>query len=414
MRQSQLFTKTTKNISAEEKSLNAQFLTRAGFIDKLAAGIYTHLPLGLRVINKIGNIIREEMNAVGGQEILMPALQPKANWQVTGRWEELDVLFKFKGGDSKEYALGATHEEVVVPLLGKSISSYKDLPVSVYQVQTKFRNEKRAKSGILRGRQFLMKDMYSFHADEKDLDDYYEKLKVAYWKIFERVGIKDKTYLTLASGGTFSKYSHEFQTITEAGEDLIYICKKCHLSINKEILEDINPVCPECQSEEFEIKKAIEVGNIFKLNTKYSAPFNLCFKDQDGKEKTVIMGCYGIGLDRLMGTVVEAYNDKNGIIWPASVAPFRAHLVLLNSDDAAAKKDAENIYASLQKADIEVLFDDRNLSAGIKLKDSDLIGIPFRLVVSDRNKGKIEVKKRAEEEVRLMSLGEAIKTISSI
>ncbi|MDP3057068.1 MAG: aminoacyl--tRNA ligase-related protein [bacterium] len=411
MRQSQLFTKTTKNISAEEKSLNARLLTRAGFIDKLAAGIYMHLPLGLRVINKIGNIIREEMNAVGGQEILMPALQPKANWQITGRWDELDVLFKLKGDDSKEYALGATHEEVVVPLLGKSISSYKDLPVSVYQIQAKFRNEKRAKSGILRGRQFLMKDMYSFHADEKDLNEFYEKIKDTYWKIFERVGIKGKTYLTLASGGTFSKYSHEFQTITEAGEDVIYICKKCHLSINKEILADINPVCPECQSEEFEIKKAIEVGNIFKLNTKYSAPFNLRFKDQDGKEKTVIMGCYGIGLDRLMGTVVEVCNDKNGIIWPSSIAPFRVHLILINPDDKNAKKEAENIYASLQKADIEVLFDDRNLSAGMKFKDSDLIGIPLRLVVSERNKGKIEVKERGREEVKLMSLEEAVKLI---
>lgn len=393
--------------------MNAQLLTRAGFIDKLAAGIYTHLPLGLRVMNKIGNIIREEMDAVGGQEILMPALQPKANWQVTGRWDELDVLFKLKGDDGKEYALGATHEEVIVPLLGKFISSYKDLPKYVYQIQTKFRNEKRAKSGILRGRQFLMKDLYSFHADSNDLDAYYEKVKEAYWKIFERVGIKEKTYLTLASGGTFSKYSHEYQTITDAGEDTIYICKKCHLSINKEILEDINPICPDCQSEDFDVKKAIEVGNIFKLNTKYSAPFNLNFKDSNGKEKTVIMGCYGIGLDRLMGTVVEVRSDKNGIIWPANIAPFRAHLILIKPDDKAARQEAENIYASLQKAKIEVLFDDRNLSAGIKLKDSDLIGIPARLVISDRNKGKIEVKERAGEEIRLMNLDKVIELIKN-
>ncbi len=413
MRQSRLFTKTTKNISAEEKSLNAQLLTRAGFVDKLGAGIYTYLPLGLRVINKIGNIIREEMDAIAGQEILMPALQPKANWQATGRWDELDVLFKLKGDDGKEYALGATHEEVIVPLLRKFISSYKDLPLFVYQIQTKFRNEKRAKSGILRGRQFLMKDMYSFHADEKDLSDYYEKVKESYWKIFERVGIKEKTYLTLASGGTFSKYSHEFQAVTDAGEDTIYICKKCHLSINKEILADINPVCPECQSEDFEIKKAIEVGNIFKLNTKYSAPFNLHFKDVRGKEKTVIMGCFGIGLDRLMGTVVEVSNDKNGIIWPANIAPFRAHLILLKLEDASVRQEAENIYHALQKANIEVLFDDRNLSAGVKLKDSDLIGIPIRLVVSDRNKGKIEAKERGKEKTKLISLDEAVKVLSA-
>lgn len=411
MRQSQLFTKTTKNISAEEKSLNAQLLTRAGFVDKLAAGIYTHLPLGLRVINKIGNIIRHEMNAAGAQEILMPALQPKANWQVTGRWDKLDVLFKLKGGDNKEYALGATHEEVIVPLLGKYIFSYKDLPVYIYQIQAKFRNEKRAKSGILRGRQFLMKDLYSFHADAKDLDNYYEKIKGAYWKIFDSAGIKEKTYLTLASGGTFSKYSHEFQTVTEAGEDTIYICKKCRLSINKEILADINPVCPECQSEEFEVKKAIEVGNIFKLMEKYSAPFNLKFKDSDGKEKTVLMGCYGIGLDRLMGTAVEVSNDKNGIIWPKNIAPFSAHLVSLKSEDESVKRQAENIYHALQKAKIEVLYDDRNLSAGTKLKDSDLIGIPLRLVVSDRNKGKIEVKERVKKEINLLNLNEAIELI---
>lgn len=414
MRQSQLFTKTTKNISAEEKSLNAQLLTRAGFVDKLAAGVYTHLPLGLRVIRKIENIIREEMNAIGGQEILMPALQPKANWVTTGRWDGLDVLFKLQGADEKEYALGATHEEVITPLFTKFISSYKDLPVAVYQIQTKFRNEKRAKSGVLRGRQFLMKDMYSFHTDEKDLGEYYEKVKEVYWKVFERVGIKEKTYLTLASGGTFSKYSHEYQTITDAGEDLIYICKKCHLSINKEILSDINPVCPECQSEEFDVKKAIEVGNIFKLNTRYSAPFNLKFKDNEGKDQIVTMGCYGIGIDRLMGTIVEVCNDKNGIVWPANIAPFRSHLILLKPDDKEARQEAENIYASLQKANIEVLFDDRNLSAGMKFKDSDLIGIPFRLVVSDRNKGKIEVKERGKEEVGLLNLDEAIKLIKGL
>jgi len=411
MRQSQLFTKTTKNISAEEKSLNAQLLTRAGFVDKLAAGIYTHLPLGLRVINKIGNIIREEINAIGGQEILMPSLQPKANWEVTGRWDDLDVLFKLKGDDKKEYALGATHEEVIVPLLGKFISSYKDLPKYVYQIQTKFRNEKRAKSGILRGRQFLMKDLYSFHVSNDDLDVYYEKAKEAYWKIFERTGIKEKTYLTLASGGTFSKYSHEFQTITEAGEDIIYICKKCHLSINKEILADVNPVCPECQCEDFDVKKAIEVGNIFKLNTKYSAPFNLHFKDLDGKEKIPVMGCYGIGLDRLMGTVVEVCNDKNGIIWPASIAPYSVHLLCLENDNEEIRKNAENIYASLLKANIEVLYDDRNLSAGIKFKDSDLIGLPLRLVVSARSGKMVEAKRRDTEKADLISAASALNLV---
>lgn len=413
MRQSQLFTKTTKNISTEEKSLNARLLTRAGFVDKLGAGIYTFLPLGLRVMEKIANIIREEMNAIGGQEILMPALQPKANWQVTGRWDELDVLFKLKSGDSKEYALGATHEEIVAPLLGKFISSYKDLPISVYQIQMKFRNEKRAKSGILRGRQFLMKDLYSFHADNNDLDAYYEKVKEAYWKIFERVGIKEKTYLTLASGGTFSKYSHEFQTIADAGEDTIYVCKNCALAINKEI-KDETPACPACKRSEFETKKTIEVGNIFKLKTKYSAPFNLKFKDSDGKDQTVIMGCYGIGIDRLMGTAVEAHNDKNGIIWPRNIAPYFAHLIVIDINDKEIKKQADTVYETLLKAKIEVLFDDRNLSAGVKFKDSDLIGIPWRLAISARTGGRIEVKRRAEEKSGLFDLNNVINLMKGV
>lgn len=411
MKQSQLFTKTLKNISSEEKSCNAQLLMRAGFIDKLAAGVYTYLPLGFRVMKKIENIIREEMNAVGGQEMLMPALQPKANWLATGRWDGLDVLFKLQGADEKEYALGATHEEVITPLFAKFIASYKDLPVAAYQIQTKFRNEKRAKSGVLRGRQFLMKDMYSFHADEKDLDSYYEKVADAYWKIFSRVGIKDKTYFTLASGGTFSKYSHEFQTITDAGEDTIFICNKCSLAINKEIKE-ITLVCPKCGGSEFDIRKAIEVGNIFKLKTKYSEPFDLKFKNAGGSDQIVIMGCYGMGIDRLIGTVVEVCNDKNGIIWPMSIAPFQAHLILLNPDDSVSSAEANSIYASLQKAGIEVLFDDRILSAGVKLKDSDLIGIPYRLIIGGKNKGKIEIKMRSKSGADIVDAKEAIKMIS--
>lgn len=391
--------------------MNARLLTRGGFIDKLGAGIYTFLPLGLRVMKKIENIIREEMSAIGGQEILMPALQPKANWLATGRWDNLDVLFKLNGADDKEYALGATHEEVIVPLFTKFISSYKDLPVSAYQIQTKFRNEKRAKSGLLRGRQFTMKDLYSFHADEKDLDGYYEKAAEAYWKIFSRVGIKEKTRFTLASGGTFAKYSHEFQTIADAGEDTIYVCKNCVLAINKEI-KDETPVCPACKGSEFEIKKAIEVGNIFKLKTKYSAPFNLKFKDANGKDQMVIMGCYGIGVDRLMGTAVEISNDRHGIIWPRNIAPYFAHLIVLDIDDNEVKKYADTVYRALQKEKIEVLFDDRNLSAGAKFKDADLIGIPCRLTISARTGGKIEVKKRAKEEINLLSLNEVIELIS--
>ncbi len=414
MRQSNLFTKTIKTISAEEKSVNASLLIRAGFVDKLAAGIYTFLPLGLRVLNKIENIIREEINEAGGQEILMPTLHPKENWQKTGRWESFDALFKLKGSDKKEYALGATHEEILVPIVKKHISSYKDLPRYIYQIQTKFRDEVRAKSGLLRGRQFLMKDLYSFHADEKDLDGYYEKIKDAYWKIFEHAGIKDKTYLTLASGGTFSKYSHEFQTVTDAGEDTIYICEKCRLAVNKEIVKDGNPTCTECQSKKFKAEKAIEVGNIFKLGAKYSAPFDLKFINNAGKERAVIMGCYGIGLDRLMGAVVEISNDANGIIWPKSIAPYQAHLLLLAPQEKEIREKADLIYNTLLKSDIEVLYDDRNLSAGIKLKDSDLIGIPSRLVISGKTKEKIEVKERVGKEAKLMGLKETMDYVKKL
>jgi prolyl-tRNA synthetase len=309
MRQSQLFVKTQKNAPKDEVSLNAQLLIRAGFVDKLMAGVYTFLPLGLRVMKKIENIIREEMNAIGGQEILMPSFQPKENWLKTGRWDAMDDLYKVKDSSGREMALGPTHEEVVVPLVEKFLNSYKDLPFSVYQFQNKFRMELRAKSGILRGREFLMKDLYSFHLDEKDLDEYYEKTRNAYFKIFERAGIREKTFYTFASGGSFSKYSHEFQTVAPAGEDTIYVCQNCHLAINKELKGEMDK-CPECGGSDFKEEKSIEVGNIFKLKNKYTAPFNLKVADEKGEKKEILMGCYGIGLGRLMGTIVEIYHDE--------------------------------------------------------------------------------------------------------
>ena len=294
MKQSNLFTKTFKEVPKDEKSLNAQLLVRAGFVDKLSSGVYTLLPLGLRVIKNIERIVREEMNAIEAQEILMPALHPKENWEITQRWE-VKEMFKIKG---EELGLGWTHEEIITPLMKRYILSHKDLPKYVYQIQTKFRNEPRAKSGLLRGKEFIMKDLYSFHDDESDLDIYYEKVKEAYFKIYERCGLKEKTYLTLASGGTFSKYSHEFQTITNAGEDIVYICNNCGTVINKEIKED---ECLNCHAKEFKEEKAIEVGNIFKLHEKYSKPFNLT--NEKGKE--ILMGCYGFGITRAMGAIVE-------------------------------------------------------------------------------------------------------------
>jgi prolyl-tRNA synthetase len=408
MRQSQLFTTTQKQVAAEEVSINAQLLLRAGYIDRLFAGVYSFLPLGLRVLTKIETIVREEMNKIDGQEILMPALNPKENWVTTGRWDGLDVLFKLPGAGDKEYALAATHEEVVTPLLKKFVFSYKNLPQSVYQLQTKFRNEARAKSGVLRGREFRMKDMYSFHTNQADLDAYYERVTEAYFRIYTRCGIRLQTYLTFASGGTFSKYSHEYQTVTDAGEDLIYICDHCQIAANKEIIADIDNACPQCKGTILREAKAIEVGNIFKLGTKYSAPFDFNFIDENNTSNPVIMGCYGMGPSRVLGTIVEVHHDANGIVWPSEVAPFAVHLVSL-CQDAADIAAVNTLYEQLLEKKIEVLFDDRaDVRAGEKFADSDLLGIPLRVVVSPKTlaANSVEIKKRSETTATVVPLNE--------
>ena len=410
MRQSQLFTKTKKEAPKDEVSLNAQLLIRAGFIDKVMAGVYTYLPLGLRVLGKIESIIREEMNAVGGQEILMPSLQPKENWEQTGRWSAMDDLYKVKDASNREFALGPTHEEIVSPLVKRYIQSYRDLPFGVYQFQNKFRAELRSKSGLLRGREFLMKDLYSFHLTEEDLDRYYKLVTQSYFKIYNRIGIGEQTFFTFASGGSFSKYSHEFQTLCEAGEDTIYICEECKVAINKEIIGDMAG-CPECGQKKLKEAKSIEVGNIFKLGTKYSAPFDLKIKDEDRKDVTLTMGCYGIGLGRLMGTIVELFHDKNGIMWPEVVAPFKIHLIALDGTG----KEADKLYDELNSKGIEVLYDDReDKTAGEKFADADLIGLPLRFVVSKKTllKDSVEVKKRNETESKLVLLSAATDTMS--
>lgn len=391
----------------KEPSKNASLLIRAGFIDQLSAGVYTYLPLGVRVLRKIEAIIREEMNAAGGQEITMPVLQPKENWLKTGRWESLDVLYRFKSHYSKtELALGPTHEEVVAPLAKKYVNSYKDLPLYLYQIQTKFRDEKRPRSGLLRGREFLMKDLYSFHTDEADLDRYYEIMADSYTKIFQRCGLGELTYYTFASGGSFSKYSHEFQTLCETGEDTIYLCEKCKTAVNKEIIKEQRN-CPKCGNSKLVEKRAIEVGNIFKLGSKYSKPFDLSYVDQKGVKKDVVMGCYGIGLGRVMGAVAEIFNDDKGLIWPKSIAPFDFHLVDLSGTAEEAKK----IYDKLTEAGFEVLWDDRNEGAGVKLADADLVGVPVRIVVSPNTvkADKVEVKIRSEKSPKLVSLSEILK-----
>jgi len=412
MRQSQLFTKTIKEIPKDEKSINAQLLIRAGFIDKLMTGVYSFLPLGFLVLKKIENIIREEMQAIFGQEVLLPVLHPKKNWLQTNRWQYKE-MFRLKNRGRKDFSLGWTHEEIITPLVKKFVFSYKDLPVFVYQIQDKFRDELRAKSGLLRGIEFVMKDLYSFHRDEKDLNKYYEKVKNSYFRILKRCGMETHTFLTLASGGTFSKYSHEFQTVTPFGEDEIYLCQKCKLAINKEIIKEEKYRCFKCKSKKLEIKKAIEVGNIFKLKDKFSKAFNFKFRDKDGKEKMVLMGCYGIGLGRLMGAIVEVHHDDKGIIWPKEVAPFQVHLIPLENTKKV-KKVAEKLYQDLssvafgvggKKNKIELLYDDRGeRTPGEKLSIADLIGIPLRVVISERTleKGSVEIKERDKKRGKLV------------
>ena len=414
MRQSKLFTKTRKEAPADEVSKNAEFLIRGGFVHKEMAGVYSYLPLGLRVLNKIENIIREEMNSVGGQEVLMSTMQPKDNWEKTGRWTGMDDLYKVGDSSGREVALGPTHEEIVVPILKNYVTSYKDFPVAVYQIQNKFRMELRAKSGMLRGREFIMKDMYSFHTSQEDFEKFYEKMKDVYKTVFNRVGIGHLTYMTFASGGTFSKYSHEFQTITGAGEDTIYLDEASGVALNKEVFNDEVLSQLKLSKEKLVEHKSIEVGNIFDLKTKYSQPFDLSFTDEKGEKHIVLMGCYGIGLGRLMGTIVEVFSDDKGIIWPETVAPYKIHLLALGEDEAVSK-EAEKVYESLLKAGTEVLFDDRkDLSAGEKFSDADLLGMPYRAVVSARSlkENGIELKKRSEEKGKIVTLDELLKLLT--
>jgi prolyl-tRNA synthetase len=411
MRQSRLFTKTQKFAPKDEASLNAQLLMRAGYADKLMAGVYSLLPLGWRVFKKAEQIVREEMNNIGGLEMFMPSLTPVENYEKTGRFEVLmnDILFQAEALHVKDVVLNMSHEEVITPLMGKFAQSYKDFPRYVYQFQNKFRGEARPKAGLMRGREFIMKDLYSFHTSEEDLEMFYEQARRAYIKIFERCGIGNITYYTYASGGTFSKYSHEFQTLTEAGEDIIYICEACRLAINKEIIKDLDNKCPECGNAELVKKKSVEVGNIFKLGTKFSVPFDFSFVDENNIKHPVIMGCYGIGLQRLIGTVVETSHDDKGIIWPESLAPFRIHLISVDKkQNLDVKKTADDIYEKMLKEGKEVLYDDRDCGAGEKFADADLIGIPYRIVVSEKTLAmdSVEMKKRGEEGVEMVGIGD--------
>ncbi len=412
MLQSQLFTKTARQVAGEELSINARLLSQAGYIDKQMSGAYSYLPLGLKVFNNICRIIRQEMDAIGGQEMIMTSLQPKELWETTNRWETPEqIMYKFEEKSGTSVGLAWTHEEPVTQIAKRFISSYRDLPKYVYQLQTKFRNEPRAKSGIMRTREFVMKDLYSFHTTDADLDNYYEQVKQAYLRVFSRCGLK--ALVVEASGGAFTKkYSHEFQVLTEAGEDYVVYCPNCWQAQNLEVAKGKEGEdCFSCHQAKLVKGKSVEVGNIFKLGTKFSESLKLFYSDESGQLKPVIMASYGIGPGRVMGTIVEVYNDDNGIIWPEEVAPFKVHLLSLGNDEQVVT-EATTLYNKLKQAGVEVLYDDRDESAGIKLKDADLLGMPFRVVVGAKSLPKVELKARNSKEFFLVTTEELVNKFS--
>ena len=412
MRLSQSFAKPLRQAPAGADAVNAALLIRGGFIDQLAAGIYSFLPLGWRVLRKVEQIIREEMDAIGGQEMEMPALHPPAPWEASGRWTDKEVrsvMYQFEDQSGKPYGLGFTHEEIIAAIGKQHIQSHKDLPLAVYQIQTKFRNEPRAKSGLLRGREFLMKDLYSFHQSEDDLDEYYEKVKAAYLKIYERLGLD--AWVVEASGGVFTEFSHEFQVFSEAGEDTVYYTEDRKFAQNAEIFK--GKAGDKKDGQVIKEGNAIEVGNIFKLGTRFPEAAKVNYLDADGKRQTPIMASYGLGPSRVMGTIVEVSHDGNGIIWPESIAPYQVHLLNLGGDDDV-KSAAEKLYDDLRAADIEVLYDDREESAGVKFNDADLIGIPNRVTVSHKtfDQQSAELKRRDSEQTELVGLKDIVKHLA--
>jgi prolyl-tRNA synthetase len=398
MRQSQLFTKTRREAPKDEEAKNAQLLIRAGFVHKEMAGVYAYLPLGLRVLENIKRIVREEMEAIGGQELIMTSLQRKELWEVTDRWddEKVDVWFKSKLAAGGEVGFGWSHEEPITDMMKHFIASYRDLPAFVYQFQTKLRNELRAKSGIMRGREFIMKDMYSYTKDAEAHQMFYDAAIQAYLNVFKRVGLGDSTFLTYASGGAFTEFSHEFQTISPVGEDTIYIHRGKGIAINKEVLTDTVMQKLEVSRDDLEEVTSIEVGNIFDFGGMKSQQLGLSYKNEAGEDVPVHLGSYGIGITRLMGTIVEVFSDEKGMVWPEAVAPFLVHLVPVVTDPEVMKY-ADALYEDLVAAGVSVLYDDRDARAGEKLADADLIGIPARVVVGKRTleTGKVESTYRA-------------------
>lgn len=412
MRLSKNFTRTIKQAPADEVARNAQLLIRAGYVHKTMAGVYSYLPLGLKVVENIKQIVREEMNKIDSQELVMSTLQCKETWQETGRWSDelVDVWFKSHLQDGTEVGFGWTHEEPIVELLRGYLKSYKDLPISVYQFQNKLRNELRAKSGIMRGREFVMKDMYSVHASKEDLDKYYNAAIEAYKRCYDRFGIGDETYVTFASGGAFTKFSHEFQTICDAGEDYIYLHRGKNIAVNEEVLDDAVKEL-DIDRSELERVKTAEVGNIFNFGTQKSEEMRLVFTDAEGVEQYAYMGSYGIGITRVMGVIVEKFADDKGLVWPENIAPAKVYLVQIGSQSRAT---ADELYQKLQSAGIETIYDDRDERPGVKFADAELLGIPYRVTVSDRllDDGKWEVSTRQTGEQRLLTADELLATLN--
>ncbi len=415
MRLSQLFTKTKNNAPSDEEAKNAQLLIQAGFIHKEMAGVYAYLPLGLKVLENIKQIVREEMNAVGGQEMSMTTIQRKDLWEKTDRWDDkkVDIWFKSALKNGTDIGLSWSHEEPITDMMRSFVSSYRDLPIYVYQFQSKLRNELRAKSGIMRGREFLMKDMYSYTVSEEAHQKFYDDTTAAYHRVFERVGLGEQTFLTFASGGAFTQFSHEFQTITDAGEDIIYLHRGKKLGINKEVLTDEVIIQLGLNRDELEEVKTAEVGNIFSFGGTKSDQLGLHFIDEDGNKKPVILGSYGIGITRLMGVVAEHFSDAKGLVWPENIAPFKVYLARLGSDEAVIKH-ADAICKKLEDAGVTVLYDDRDVRPGEKFADADLMGIPYRLVVSEKTlkDTTYELKKRTESEAEFVSENELIKRLA--
>lgn len=412
MRLSQLFTKTSKTIPADEAARNARLLIQAGFVYKVMAGVYAYTPLGLRVLDRIKQIVREEMDAIQGQELIMTSLQPREDWEVTGRWDDkvVDVWFKTELQDGTELGLAWSHEEAIIQMMKQYVSSYKDLPASVYQFQTKLRNELRAKSGIMRGREFVMKDMYSMCTDSAQHDAYYNSVIEAYKRVYDRVGIGRDTYVTYASGGAFTKFSHEFQTVCDAGEDIIYLHRSKNIAINEEVLDDESLAKLGIRRDELEEVKSSEVGNIFNFGTDKSEQMNFAFTNHQGERQYVHLGSYGIGITRLMGVVVEKFADDRGIVWPEAIAPASIYLVQIGDDEAVVNQAGE-LYNRLTSQGVLVLYDDRDARAGEKFADADLMGIPYRVVVSPKllAEGRLEIKARTRDQARLITVDELLK-----